>query len=510
MNVSSPARESPDPTTGPAAAPSSTSHVQGTSPLLRLVQVARPWGMMALMVVSDMMALSVSWGVGMTVRFWLLGGFDAPRYLRLWPVLFLWVLTFGIMGLYRGGGVTARIFITPVEELRRITVGTTWAFITVVAGTYVLQRGLFYSRLVLGIAWVLSLILVPCGRALIRYLFAHRAWWGSAAVIFGSGKTAHEVVQILKHQPELGLKPVAVLTDKSCPEQDIAGVPILGGLEKSRHLGQERGVRYCIVAMEEDSNRRLFDIHKEYGDCFPHMMVIPELGGLANLWIVARDVGGILGLEIRHNLLITTNRWLKRSLDLAVAIPLLMLAAPLLLLFVCWIWLVNPGPPFYCQDREGFQGRSLRLRKLRTMYVNADARLKKLIDEDPEVRAEWERYYKLKHDPRILPGVGWFLRKFSLDELPQLWDVIVGTMSMCGPRPFPAYHLDAFDQEFRELRRSVLPGLTGLWQVSARSEGDLEVQRRLDTYYIRNWSLWLDLYVMARSFWVVVSGRGAY
>jgi lipopolysaccharide/colanic/teichoic acid biosynthesis glycosyltransferase len=262
--------------------------------------------------------------------------------------------------------------------------------------------------------------------------------------------------------------------------------------------------------MEEDSNRRLFDIHKEYGDCFPHMMVIPELGGLANLWIVARDVGGILGLEIRHNLLITTNRWLKRSLDLAVAIPLLVLAAPLLLLFVCWIWLVNPGPAFYCQDREGFQGRSLRLRKLRTMYVNADARLKKLIDEDPEVRAEWERYYKLKHDPRILPGVGWFLRKFSLDELPQLWDVIVGTMSMCGPRPFPAYHLDAFDQEFRELRRSVLPGLTGLWQVSARSEGDLEVQRRLDTYYIRNWSLWLDLYVMARSFWVVVSGRGAY
>jgi Undecaprenyl-phosphate galactose phosphotransferase WbaP len=414
------------------------------------------------------------------------------------------------MGLYRGGGVSARIFITPVEELRRTTVGTTWAFITVVTGTYLLQGGLFYSRLILGLAWLTSLILIPCGRALVRNCFAHRAWWGSAAVVFGAGKTAHEVVHILQQQPELGLKPVALLTDRSCDEREIGGVPVFEGLEKARELGRERGIHYCIVAMDEDSNRRLFDIHKEYGDCFPHMMVIPELGGLSSLWIVARDVGGILGLEIRHNLQITTNRWLKRSLDLAVAIPLLVLIAPLLPLLAGWIWLVDHGPVVYIQEREGFQGRPIRVRKLRTMYVDAAARLEKLLQEDADVRAEWKRYFKLKKDPRVLPGVGWFLRKFSLDELPQIWDVIVGTMSMCGPRPFPAYHLDAFDEEFRSLRRSVLPGITGLWQLAARSEGDLVVQKRLDTYYIRNWSLWLDLHLMARSFWVVVSGRGAY
>jgi Undecaprenyl-phosphate galactose phosphotransferase WbaP len=402
--------------------------------------------MMLLMVLSDLGSLSLAWGIGLGLRFVFIGPFDYPHYDKLWPVLFLWVLTFGIMGLYRGAGVTARIFITPVEELRRTTIGTTWAFMTVVLYMFVLQGGLYYSRLILVIAWFAALVLVPCGRSLVRHSFAHRLWWGSTAVIFGAGKAARQVVRILHQQPELGIKPVAVLTAAPCVEQDIDGVPILGGFEQARHLGQQRGIPYCIVALDEDSNRRLFDIHLEYGDWFPHMLIIPELGGLASLWIVARDVGGILGLEIRHNLLIRTNLWLKRSLDLTVAVPVLALTAPLVLVMACWIRLVNPGSPFYGQQREGLHGKPICMWKLRTMYVDAEARLQKLLEQDPEARAEWQRHFKLKSDPRILPGVGWFLRKFSLDELPQLWNVIIGAMSLVGPRPFPSYHLQAFDE----------------------------------------------------------------
>jgi lipopolysaccharide/colanic/teichoic acid biosynthesis glycosyltransferase len=213
---------------------------------------------------------------------------------------------------------------------------------------------------------------------------------------------------------------------------------------------------------------------------------------------------------LRKNLLLPRNQQVKLWLDRLLGWPMFLIALPIIGLSALWVRLVSPGSPFYAQIREGKDGQPIPVWKLRTMYPDAEARLERYLAESPIAKAEWERSFKLKHDPRILPGVGQFLRKTSLDELPQLYNVICGQMSLVGPRPFPEYHLEKFSPDFRRLRHSVLPGVTGFWQVWARSDSDLQLQEALDTYYIRNWSPWLDIYLLARTVVTVIRGRGAY
>ena len=202
-------------------------------------------------------------------------------------------------------------------------------------------------------------------------------------------------------------------------------------------------------------------------------------------------------------------RLMKRTIDLVIVITLGCFSIPLMLAIAVAIKISSRGPILYAQERIGRDGIPFRIWKFRTMLEGADDLLDDYLQNDPELRQQWERNRKLDSDPRVIPWIGGFLRRSCLDELPQLWNVLKGEMSIVGPRPLPRYHLDQFDAQFRRYREQVTPGLTGLWQVASRDDGHPEMYVKWDSYYIQNRSLWLDMEILVRTFKVVISTSGA-
>jgi lipopolysaccharide/colanic/teichoic acid biosynthesis glycosyltransferase len=201
---------------------------------------------------------------------------------------------------------------------------------------------------------------------------------------------------------------------------------------------------------------------------------------------------------------------LKRVIDVVTAAVLIVLVLPLLLACAAVVRWNSVGPVIFRQLRCGADGKAFVLYKLRTMEVDADLLIEAYVSSDATAGDEWQRYRRLSSDPRLVPRAGGPIRRASLDELPQLWNVIRGEMSMVGPRPLELPSIDELSAEAVATRCSVRPGLTGLWQVSGRSEMTLAQMLALDEAYIRRWSLWLDLRIMARTPLAVVRARGAY
>ncbi len=267
------------------------------------------------------------------------------------------------------------------------------------------------------------------------------------------------------------------------------------------------GIRVAFLETDHVHDRAVVDQLQRH---FRHVVLLREYEDLPVEGLQIRNLGTVVGIEYTNNLLLHGNRVVKRALDLLLACLALLVATPVIFLAALVVKLIDRGPAFFFQDRIGLDGQRVEVPKIRTMRLDAERRLEEYLSANPGLRQEWHERYKLRHDPRLLPIAGRLFRRFSIDELPQLWAVVVGDMSLVGPRPFPDYHLERFTPEFRELRERVRPGITGLWQIMVRSEGGIEEQRAYDSYYIRNWSVWLDLYVLSRTVAAVLSGRGAY
>jgi len=453
---------------------------------------------------TDLLAIGGALLLGIALWQMVNPGVTSQNYPDVWAVAGLMIAVYHLFGLY------SPVALNPAEELRKIVQGSLLVCLVIAAGIFLSKDAAVMSRGIYVTSGALTCLLVPICRAATRRLFGRRRWWGVPVILLGAGTTARELIASLQERPGFGMKPVACLDDNPAKLGACCGVPVVGPLSAAAEAANAFRARHAVIAMPELSRERLVRVLGENAAVFRNVIVIPNLFGMASLWVTACELGGALGLEVRQNLLAPVNRWLKRAMDIALGGAFGLLAIPVVAVAGIWIKLASAGSVFYTQEREGEAGATIRVRKLRTMHRNADELLTRHLEDCPAALGEWLRYCKLRNDPRIVPGVGRLLRRSSLDELPQLWNVLKGEMSLVGPRPFPRYHLDQFDPEFRSLRTRVKPGLTGLWQVSARNDGDLGVQKVLDTYYIRNWSLWLDLHILARTAKAVLFAKGAY
>ena len=356
------------------------------------------------------------------------------------------------------------------------------------------------SRLWWALVWPLAMLCVPLGRGLARSLMRRAGVWQRPTLIVGNGPNAHEAVAALNSEPALGFAVVefidaaqasTALTKKLKQWALVPGVQFVLALEHGQN------------DLREDLLRRLAHWKAEDVSVVPAMRGVP-LFGTDMSYFFSHEVAM---LKLRNNLRYWPARLLKRVFDLFAALVLLVLGA-LPLLYIALRIRRDGGPAIFAHQRVGQSGKVFPCFKFRTMQVDAEERLRELLANDPAARAEWEREFKLRNDPRITP-IGQFLRRTSLDELPQLFNVIRGEMSLVGPRPVIRAELARYGDDV-DYFLMVRPGMTGLWQVSGRNDTGYDTRVYLDTWYVKNWSLWYDIAILFKTIRVVLNREGAY
>lgn len=481
---------------------STTAQEFSLSSRRRLRSVTSLWNVFPF-IVGDAAAVFVSSAVVVLIRYLLGGHFTLGFYLNLGFVTILFLLVYALLGLYPGIGLH------PVTELRKIFHGTSISFLIVATATFFMRDAEAYSRAVVIGAWAFSLFGVAFTRMTLRHILSRKPWWGERVVIIGGYQNAVLVYETLIRNAHLGLKPLGLIL---VPSRDECAAPpdprILGDLNAAPAVANALRSRFAMVALPERPASEIASITRRYASGFHRVIVLSDLFNLASLEVTTVDLGGYLGVEFRHRLLFLTPRLVKRSMDIIASFAGLVLLSPFFLLAAFLIRVSSPGPAFFSHTRIGYGGSYFRAWKFRTMHRDADAILERCLQRRQDLREEWERERKLRQDPRVTP-IGRFLRVTSLDELPQLWNVLKGEMSLIGPRPIVDSEIEKYGLHF-ELYKSVRPGISGLWQVSGRNNTTYAERVRLDNYYVRNWSVWLDLHIIARTVRVVLTGEGAY
>jgi exopolysaccharide biosynthesis polyprenyl glycosylphosphotransferase len=390
-------------------------------------------------------------------------------------------------------------------EYRRVVLASFTMAGMVGIGSYLLKadfpRGLFALLFTTG---TIGLVLVRFGRRKVMNALHRRGVLLTPIIVAGESGHVDEIAKVLRRESWLGYKVVGAVT-RDRVDQTTSGLPVLGSVADSVSVIEEHDIATVIFAegsfsTPADFRRMAWELEEKE----IHMIVVPALTEVSAQRLNVRPVAGMPLVDVDRPQAIEAARWVKRSFDIACSAVLLLLASPVMAAVALAIKLEDGGPVLFRQARVGLRSEVFDCLKFRSMVTDAEARLAALAAQNEGSGP----LFKMTHDPRITK-VGRFIRRFSLDELPQLWNALRGDMSLVGPRPALPAEVAQYDSDTRR-RLDVRPGLTGLWQVSGRSNLSWDDTVRLDLYYVDNWSMVQDLTILAKTAKAVVGSSGAY
>lgn len=467
---------------------------------------ASGWGMRVTYCLSDLVALLVAC-VAATL-FSKLVMFQPWDQIGLAELKGLTLLSLGffsvavILGSY--GPVPRR----PARQFRGWFVGTVGVFVGL--SVFLLFFGLASSEVYLTLfsATVTAFFLVAFQRALCRVFFGKCNWWGTRFLILGDGVQAIQSLRNMQMEPQWGIRPIGIVSDNPEMNRGKMAEAFLGRPDQIDVISNQYNVNRAIfISHWFDSNDRV-KLITQGPKSIRQWIASPTQNGFPSLWLKDCEINGGPAWSIDKHLSNSTMNSLKRIFDFSVSACVAIAIIPLLLIIALLVRFSSPGPVFFAHERIGKEDRRFKAWKFRTMHPNGEKLLEAYLNANPEMEGEWRANHKLKNDPRIT-WIGRYLRSTSLDELPQIWNVLVGDMSLVGPRPIVSAEIAKYGETY-ELYRMVLPGITGMWQVSGRNNTTYDRRLELDTYYVHNWSIWLDFYILACTVKEVLLGEGAY
>ena len=396
------------------------------------------------------------------------------------------------------------------KEVEKLFYACFYGTLAVIFVLYVLRIAGSTSRFFTSAFGILAFVYLTLLRYALKNFLQSKQLLQTPVIIIGAGKTAELLVKTLRKDPGMGYKIIGLLEDHKVQSGILDDYPVLGGFADAERVIQETGVKRVFVAAPGLGDNALGMLIYRIQPLVENMGLITNLVGVPTGTVEVESIFSekLLILRLKNNLARPFNRCIKTILDYVLTIIGTILISPVLLFIAAWIYHDSPGKVIFKHVRIGKNGKPFPCYKFRTMVTNSREILEDLLAKDPAARAEWERDFKLKNDPRITKS-GAFLRKTSLDELPQLFNVLLGEMSLVGPRPIIQKELARYG-EFVDDYLMVKPGITGMWQVNGRSDTTYDERVQMDSWYVRNWSVWLDFMLLFRTIKAVLAGKGAY